>query len=225
MRLSKAKLIKEVKPGLEKLGFKEFKDSKNGMQGLFCKKLEEGLYLTLGLTIHRFYESFFTSDYYLSKTTIIGATWGDIPNDSYKRPSFLLTKEERSIYYDDGVNVKGAYDIWWNGNDKKSIINFLTVIELTESRFINQDELIKQIQSSKDLIMLFQYAEKVRELIAKNAFHNFYKFLPKKELDDIPMVWFKASEDVLTEAKEVINAYTVVRLAADAYRQNELSKI
>jgi hypothetical protein len=45
-------------------------------------------------------------DYYLSKTTKIGATWGDIPNESYKRPSFLLTDLERSIYPENEINVK-----------------------------------------------------------------------------------------------------------------------
>jgi len=41
MKLTKAKLIKLVKPGLEKLGFTEFKDTISGAQGLFCKKIND----------------------------------------------------------------------------------------------------------------------------------------------------------------------------------------
>ncbi|PRZ22808.1 hypothetical protein [Flavobacterium granuli] len=45
----------------------------------------------------------------------------DIPNDSYKRPGHLFTDEKRSIYIEDESNVKGAYDIWWDGSDKKIV--------------------------------------------------------------------------------------------------------
>jgi hypothetical protein len=222
MKLSKSKLIKLVKPSLEKLGFTEFKDNKGGWQGLFCKKLENGLYLTLGLTIHRYYDSAFTADYYLSKTTIIGATWEDIPNESYKRPSFLLTDVERSIYPEDEINVKGAYDIWWDGNDEKSVLDFLRVIELTEPRFTNQTDLTQKINQSKEVNILSNYSEEVKNIVATNQADGTYSFLPAKEIDEIPIIWFKASEKVLKEHKEILNAHTVARLAADAYRQKQL---
>jgi hypothetical protein len=222
MKLSKAKLIKLVKPKLESLGFTEFKDTKSGLQGLFIKKINQDLYLTLGLTIHRYYENAFTGDFYLSKCTIIGATWGDIPNESYKRPGYLLTDEERSIYPEDEINVKGSYDIWWDGSDEKTVSDFLRVIELTESRFINQTELFKKIEDSKEVKILSEYAQNVKDLVRKNSLQGSYRFLPAKVIDDIPLVWFKASEEVLTNAKGVLNSHTVVRLAADAYRQYQL---
>lgn len=222
MKLSKTKLIKLVKPTLEKLGFTEFKDSKGGWQGFFCKKLENSLYLTLGLTIHRYYGSAFTADYYLSKTTTIGVTWGDIPNESYKRPSFLLTDVERSIYREDEINVKGTYDIWWDGNDEKSVLDFLRVIELTEPRFTNQTDLIEKINQSKEVNLLSYYSEQVKSIVATNQVNGTYSFSPSKEVDEIPIIWFKASEKVLKENKETLNAHTVIRLAADAYRQKQL---
>ncbi len=211
-----------MKPSLEKLGFTEFNDSKGGWKGVFCKKLENGFYLTLGLTIHRYYNSAFTADYYLSKTTTIGATWGDIPNESYKRPSFLLTDAERSIYPEDEINIKGAYDIWWDGNDEKSVLDFLRVIELTEPRFTNQTDLIEKIKQSKEVNILSNYSEKVKNIVATNQTDGIYSFLPAKEVDEIPIIWFKASEKVLKENKEALNAHTVARLAADAYRQKQL---
>jgi len=161
-------------------------------------------------------------DYYLSKTTTIGATWGDIPNESYKRPSFLLTDLERSIYPENEINVKGAYDIWWNGNDQKSVSDFLRVIELTEPRFINQTDLVEKITQSQEVKILSNYCMKVKSIVATNQADGTYFFLPEKEVDGIPIIWFKASEKVLKENNEIINAHKVRRLAADAYRQNKL---
>ncbi len=66
------------------------------------------------------------------------------------------------------------------------------------------------------------YAEKVKETVSKNQMDGTFTFLPAKEIDDIPLIWFKASEMVLKENKEILNAHTVRRLAADAYRQYQL---
>jgi len=225
MKLSKAKLIKMVKPKLEDLGFTEFKDTKSGSQGLFIKRINQDLYLTFGLTIHRYYDSAFTGDFYLSKNTIIGAQWGDIPKEIYERPSFLLTNEERSLYPEDNINVKGSYDIWWDGSDEKSVLDFLRVIELTEPRFINQPELLEKIEQSEEIKILVNHAEAVKKLVVTNQTDGLYSFQPSKEVDGIPFVWFKASEKVLKESKEILNAYTVIRLAADAYRQYILENI
>ncbi len=111
MKLSKAKLIKLVKPKLEDLGYTEFKYS--GWQGLFVKKLEDGLYLSLGLTIHRYYDTAFTGDFYLSTNTCIGAQWGDIPKECYKRPGHFLLKEERELYLDKEHNETGVVVVGW----------------------------------------------------------------------------------------------------------------
>ena len=49
-----------------------------------------------------------------------------------------------------------------------------------------------------------------------------YNFLPKKEIDDIPMVWFKAAEISLMKKDRILNKNTVERLAADSWRQKQL---
>lgn len=225
MKLTKAKLIKLLKPNLEKLGFTEFKETTEGSQGFFVKKVENGFYLTLGLIIHRYHDSAFTGAFYLSKTTRWASVWDDIPNDSYKRPGHLLTDEERSIYPEDEINVKGAYDIWWDGSDKKSVLDFLRVVELTEPRFISQPELIQKIEDSQEVKTLSNYSEAVKNIIDTNQISGVYSFLPTKEVDKIPLIWFKASEKVLKESKGILNVNTVKLLAADAYRQYQLDNI
>lgn len=222
MKLTKAKLIKLVKPGLGKLGFTEFKETTEGSQGFFAKKLKNGFYLTLGLIIHRYYDSAFTGAFYFSKTTRWASVWGDIPDESYKRPGHLLKDGERSIYPEDEINVKGAYDIWWDGNDEKSVLDFLRVIELTEPRFVNQPGLMRKIEQSQDIQALSNYSEAVKKLVSTNQINGSFSFLPVKEVDGIPLDWFKASEKVLKESKGILNANTVKLLAADAYRQKQL---
>lgn len=225
MKLSKKKLIKLVRPSLKKLGFTEFKETTEGSQGFFAKKLKNDFYLVLGLIIHRYYDSAFTGAFYLSKTTRWASVWGDIPNESYKRPGHLLTDVERSIYPEDEINVKGSYDIWWDGNNEKSVLDFLRVIELTEPRFTNQTDLIEKINQSKEVNILSNYSEKVKNIVATNQADDTYSFLPAKEVDEIPIIWFKASEKVLKESKGILNANTVKLLAADAYRQKQLENV
>ena len=223
MKLRKAKLIKSVKTSLEKLGFTEFKDTISGFQGFFSKRLNNGFYLTLGLTIHRYYDSMFTADFYLSKTTRLASVWGDIPLESDERPGVFLTKEERKLYLDEEHNAEGVVDVWWDGNHEKEVENFLRVIELTEQRFINQPELLKNIEDSKEIQELAALSDKTKKGVMLNQRDLSFKFQPEKEIDGIPFIWFKAAETVLKETGGILNTNTVKLLAADAFRQNEMS--
>lgn len=220
MKLTKAKLISLLKPDLEKLGFIQIKDTITGSQGLFVKKLHKDFYLTLGLIIHRYYDSAFTGAFYLSKTTRWSSIWGDIPKESYKRPGYLLTDSERTVYSETEINAKEIYDIWWDGKDKDSLSQFLNVIQITESRFLNQTDLFTKVELSTEVNLLSKYSHKVKELInEKSIINRAYKFLPTKEIDNIPIIWFMAAEVVLTDENGILNSNTVKLLAADAYRQ------
>lgn len=225
MKLSKAKLIKSTKSELERLGFVEFKNTISGAQGFFAKKINLDYYLTLGLVIHRYYESAFTGDYYFSKTTQWGACWGDIPNDSYKRPAFLLTDNERVKYQPDNPNSKNIFDIWWNGDDENSIMDFINTIKVTEPRLINNQDLIFQIENSKDVNELYLGSQRVKFLVDKNKLSDSFNFIPDKEIDNIPLIWFKSAEKVLIENGGILNVNTVKMLAADSYRQHVLDKV
>jgi len=84
MKLTKSQLIRLARIGLEELGYQQVRDTITAAQGLYIKAFQNGFYLTLGLTISRYYESKFTASFYLSKSIIWAAFWGDIPKNSYQ---------------------------------------------------------------------------------------------------------------------------------------------
>lgn len=214
LKLTKAKLIKAVRPGLEKLGYVFLKDSITGAQGLFGKKLPNGLFLTLALTIGRLYDDAFTGDFELSKTARVFG----IPGITRKKPGYLLTKEELAE-----MN-KAAPDISWSGLDAESVASFIALIQKTESRFLSQEGIVEKIEQSSAEEEYYQRSLQVREWVAKGVPDMDFKCLPAKSIDNIPMEWFKAAEYVLLE-REVylsLNVRMVKNLAGNAYRQSVL---
>jgi hypothetical protein len=225
MKLTKAKLTRELRDELIKFGYKEFKDSITGANGLFIKIVRPGFFLTLGLNISRLYEERFTAELYLSKSTIWGAVWGDLPNDSYVRVGTFLTREERKLYLDDAYQTIDG-DAWWQNNRKGDIQKFLEALKITEGRLLNQIDLLKKIDNSIELRELIGQVNDVFDIVYTGAFDNrSYKFIPEKEIDGIPMKWFKAAELVLMNEGRILNRNTVKRLAADSWRQRELGRM
>ena len=211
MKLTKASLIKRVKPGLSLLGYTWFKDTITGCDGLFVKQIPNNLFLSIGMIIHRFYDDKYTCDYYLSTTTCLNCLWGDIPNRSSKRPGELLSDEE--------IYPLKNHDLWWSGDE--STENFISVIKHTEAKIINDHMLIDEIKKSKDVQMLSMLAK--RTISRKDKLPNMdYHFIPNREIDDIPMEWFKAAESVLADIEDDVTLHQVKRLAGDAFRQNKL---
>lgn len=224
MKLTKAKLIAKVKAPLEKLGYIFFKESFSLAQGLFSKKLENGLYLSLGLTIHRYMESNFTGSFYYSKTTRWSAVWDDIPVESYVRTGLLMSTDERELYFNN--ENEELRDYWWDGLDDSSIASFVEVIKLTESRLYEDRLLTKKIQDSVSVSQLKNYADEVKKLVSEIENLNFtYSYLPDKDVNGIPMRWFKASEYVLKKQKGVLNKNTVKNLASDAFIQRTIDNL
>jgi len=220
MKLKKAQLVKLLRKKIEKLGYLEIKNSQLGSDGLFVKKIGDGYFLTLGLTISRFHSDSFTASFYLSKSTRFGSVWGDIPIESYKRIGHFLTKEEREEYLDEEYNQEGVVDAWWRGIDDLTISHFISAIEKTEMRFLEQPNLLKKIDASSEVR---EFTESVRLLLAKISSDEFegesFKFIPKRPIDDIPLKWFKAAEKTINERGGLINENLVKLLAADAWNQ------
>ena len=225
MKLNKRILNKLVGPHLIARGFTEFKDSICGTSGLFVKQVDNGLYLSLGLNIHRFYDSMFTCDLYLSRTTRIYSCWGDIPNACCTRPGQLLNSDELLKFSSDNECVR---DLWWDASNGNEIKCFFEVLDIAIARHIANDLLIASLQKSEDLTKLCKQVSSVIEMIRYGSLDSqySYRFIPDREIDGIPMEWFCAAEIVLRKDKIVETKYLsnlVKQLAADAYRQYALT--
>jgi hypothetical protein len=223
MKLTKQKLILLTKKNIELLGYWYVTDSVTGAQGLYIKKVNDSLFLSLGLTISRYYYSMFTATFYLSKTTTWSATWGDIPSISYKRVGHFLTQEEREKLLDEQESKPGMKDAWWNSNS--DLNNFFEAVAIAESRFLNQPGLYDSVQKSIEINKMESLVKKVINMINEDTFSNeyVYRFTPAKSIDKIPIDWFKAAERVIENQGDILNANTVKFLATDAYRQSLFS--
>lgn len=217
--LTKSKLIKLVVPELQTCGYTLFKDSIYGTQGFFAKKIGSDMYLTLGLIIHRFYENAFTGAFYLSKTTRWASMWGDIPRLCYQQVGDILKPIENIALSNDNSFMDEDPVGWWKYKSQSTIKHFIDVIRLSEQSFINQPSLIKQINDSSDVAVLHSCAKSTIQYYNEGNLNGKYDYLPSKEIDDIPLNWFKAAEKELKISHQILNANTVKLLAADAYRQ------
>lgn len=214
MKLTKNKLIRLVREGLQALGYTYFKDTISGAQGLFCKRVNDDLYLSLGLNIHRYDDNQFTGTFYLSRTTYWGAVYGDIPRNSYERPGFLLTDEELSVYFE---GDKMYRDVWWS-SAPESVSGFIRVVAQTEARFTGQKDLVESVRNSEAVNRLALMARMVQGKIAADRDTS-----GEMGKDDIPAVWFQAAEAVLVEFGKKLYPNAIKGLAADAYRLSILN--
>lgn len=223
MNLNKKTLIKALEKGLKDQHFIAFEDSFFGVSKLFIKIIKPNLFLTLGLETSRFEKDIFTGSFYLSKTTCWSCIWGDIPKESFKRIGALLSKTEKANFLGDDFEAT-VEDSWWNSNNTDVFNDFLEAIQTAEINFIIP-ELVDEINRSKDAIDLYELSMKVISMIRnKEIIEDLdLKFVPEKEIDNIPKKWFNAAEIVLRNNNEVINKNRVRLLASDAYRMNVLS--
>lgn len=220
MKLTKAKLENTLTPSLEKMGYTWFKNTIYPFQGIYVKKISPDLFLTLGMTISRYYDDSFTGNFYLSKTTCISCVWGDIPEKSYERIGFLLTDEELKNYRDEGSLLR---DIWWKGLVPASVEDFLFRVEQCEQRFCNDMTLRKQIEKSIEIKIMHDDSVKVMEIVDNLPIKDNYEFIPVKEIDNIPMKWFMAAEKALRSSNGIVNKNTVKYLALDAFIKHSLN--
>jgi hypothetical protein len=225
-KLTKANLIRITKKKLSELGYIELQDTLTGSNGLFGKQIEKDFFLTLGLEISRYYHSMFTASFYLSKTTRWGSVWGDIPQECYERVGHFLTPEERKKYLSEEFQKEGILDAWCDAANEKEVANFIEVVRVSEERFVRQKDLPKKIESSREIKELLECAAMVIDKATINNVNGrSYQFLPTRAIDDIPMNWFRAAEEVLSQRKAILNANTVKLLAADAWRQKKIKEV
>ena len=222
MKLTKTKLEKILTPSLEDMGYTWIKNTIYPFQGIYVKKISPNLFLTLGLTISRYYNDSFTGNFYLSKTTRISCVWGDIPEKSYERIGFLLTDKELAKYREEGSHLR---DIWWEGLVPASVDDFVSCVKLCEPRFCNDMKLREEIEKSLEVNKLHKYSEKTMKIVDNIPRCVNYEFIPIKEIDNIPMKWFMAAEYTLRSNKDIVNKNTVKGLARDAFIQHCLKRM
>ncbi|WP_184551106.1 hypothetical protein [Mucilaginibacter sp. FT3.2] len=226
MKLTKQKLIALSKKDLSSLGYQYVTDSITAAQGLYIKKVDDSLFLSLGLTISRHFDNIFTASYYLSKTTTWAAVWGDMPNESYVRIGHFLTQEEREKLLDEQHSKIGIRDAWWDANDTNSLKYFFEAVSITESRFLSQPNLFDSVKNSVEIRNMDELAKGVISMVNSNSYEDaLYKFIPLKPVDNIPIEWFKAAELMIKDRRAILNENTVKRVAADAYRQSIVTNV
>lgn len=237
MKLNKKKLLAFVRGAMSELGYVEFDDNLISNANLFVKSIGD-LYLTIGFTIHRFYDDKFTCSYYLSRTTNWAECWGDIPHRlTYVRPGELMTPQERYIMTVDGNCKKNPNisDIWWNAFDKEgefddiSLESFMNIIRLTEHRVIQQKDIVDKIYASKLLQSIYDNVNRTILHVQSESYRSDFLFLPKKETKGVTMSWYMAAETTLRECdtSDYATSHRVKFLAADAsrvYHMRQLAK-
>ena len=226
MKLKKKELLRMIKPRLIELGYTWFKESYISDCDCFCKKINKEFYLSLCPTIHRFYDDQFTADYYLSTTNSIFATYGDIPFECDKRIGFLLNEEELKEYfkeeYEAGHQPK---DVWWNPYKGNSIDDFISKVRLTEPRMLSNKELIVDIYKSKTISELKNESVQTKKIFQSKDFSNNLQNTPIRNVDNIPIDWFKAAETAIILLNQINDKNSVRYTASIAYREYVLDQM
>lgn len=217
MTLKKKKLIQAVKPYLEELGYTSFIESQSMSSGLFCKYLGDNLFLTIGLEIHRYYDCRYTCSFYYSRTTDWAQLEGDTPKNCLQRIGELLSQDEITRYYGADSTV---YDLWWDSLDLDTIEDFIKTIKMTAPRIISDTSLRLAIENSKTISRAV-HLSKIICRIARNGTIpcTSFDYLPTREVDKIPMIWYMAAEFVRREEGEKLSPNYVLCNAAEAYRR------
>ncbi len=224
--MRKATLIGLVREGLHSLGYEEFKDTQLGTSGLFCKYVGEGFFLTLGLEISRLYECSYTASYYLSKTTSWASLGFDIPRKCWQRIGELLTDEERFSYFGENSLVR---DKWWDSIEIDEVNDFLEKVSKTQSRIVEDRRLKQEIEESVEIARQCRVDQLIQRVVLSPQQEVLqgidFEYLPKRNIDSIPLIWFKAAEYVrrFEETEPKVDKTWVILDASDAYRQYVLT--
>lgn len=206
-----------VKPYLENIGYTYFSHKKDWSGGCFVKKIND-MYLTLGMNIHRYYDSMFTCDMYFSTNTRIGCLWGDMPRSCYFRPCMMLSECERFNLFNEKYS-----DIWFDATKENSFKMLIKSILITEKKISSNKQLIHSVKNSMEIRELTNTTLEVIKFVDKLINNKRKNEIPTKEYDNIPAIWIYGAEVILKDLVE--NNRTVLRTAADAYRIYELNKI
>lgn len=215
MKVTRKQLFKKLIPFFEKeMGYTYFKDTISPASGLFAKKNDEKIYVCIGIDTSNLYENAFDCNYYMGLSLTYALLYEGI-RDAYLRSWQLFSEEELNKYR--SIGAFSEY-FWWHSDDDNSIESFKDAVRLTEPRFINNLCLRERIAANEEAKHQHDLTTKVRMLVQCGVSDFETQFVPEKEKDGIPLVWFTAAEFVQKDER-YFNKHAVFRLAADAYRQ------
>ena len=195
------------------MGYKYFKDTISPANGLFAKRIDEKIYVCIGIDTSNLYENAFDCNYYMGQSLTYALLYEGI-RDAYLRSWRLFSEGELNKYRSIGAFSE---DLWWHSDDVNSIETFKDAVRLTEPRFINNSDLRKRVVANEEAKHQQDLTTKVRMLVKNGVPDIKTQFIPEKEKDGIPLIWFAAAEYVQKDEK-YFNKHTVFRLTADAYR-------
>lgn len=217
----KMKTLRDVlRPSILEAGYSEFRESYWGT--IFCKLLPNGLFMTVALEKSDLYDFSWTASLYMGVTTNIGATFFDIPNDSYIRITRLLTNEEKILCRLEPVN-----DPWWSSLDESIVKAFKLALRLSEERLAADDTIIKAIHESTAAADLKERNNKVIDALLN--YHDDYvcEYGPTKDYLGVPVRWYEAAEVALRDSSNVKEKYMkqyIIGTAMSAYREYMLKQ-
>ena len=215
MKVTRKQLFKKLIPFFEKeMGYTYFKDTISPASGLFAKKIDEKIYVCIGIDTSNLYENAFDCNYYMGQSLTYALTYEGI-RVAYLRSWQLFSEEELNKYR--SIGAFSEY-FWWHSDDDNSIESFKDAVRLTEPRFINNLCLRERIAANEEAKHQHDLTTKVRMLVQCGVSDFETQFVPEKEKDGIPLVWFTAAEFAQKDER-YFNKHAVFRLAADAYRQ------
>ena len=220
MKVTRKQLFKKLIPFFEKeMGYTYFKDTISPASGLFAKKIDEKIYVCIGIDTSNLYENAFDCNYYMGLSLTYALLYEGI-RDAYLRSWQLFSEEELNKYR--SIGAFSEY-FWWHSDDDNSIESFKDAVRLTEPRFINNLCLRERIAANEEAKHQHDLTTKVRMLVQCGVSDFETQFVPEKEKDDIPLIWFIAAEYVQKD-EEYFNKNLIFSLAADAYRQYVLDE-
>lgn len=215
MKVTRKQLFKKLIPFFEKeMGYTYFKDTISPASGLFAKKIDEKIYVCIGIDKSNLYENAFDCNYYMGQSLTYALIYEGI-RDAYLRSWQLFSEEELNKYR--SIGAFSEY-FWWHSDDDNSIESFKDAVRLTEPRFINNLCLRERVAANEEAKHQHDLTTKVRMLVQCGVSDFETQFVPEKEKDGIPLVWFTAAEFAQKDER-YFNKHAVFRLAADAYRQ------
>ena len=220
MKVTRKQLFKKLVPFFEGMGYTYFKDTISPACGLFAKKIDDNIYVCIGIDTSNLYENAFDCNYYMGQSLTYALLYEGI-RDAYLRSWQLFSEGELNKYRSIGAFSE---DFWWHSDDVNSIKSFKDAVQLTEPRFINNLGLRERIATNEEAKHQHDLTTKVRTLVQSGVPDFETKFVPEKEKDGIPLIWFTAAEYVQKD-EGYFNKNTVFRLTADAYRQYVLDEV